>query len=82
MTDKFSNTTYSPARNVFVITKDTEIVPLPKALRVSGAGDLTFRTVDSSVDVTMTVFAGEILPFRIQYVRSVGTTVGTVYGLA
>ena len=82
MSDKFSNTTYSPAREVFVVTPDTVITPLPKAIRASAAGNITFKAVDSTTDVTMYLAAGEILPVRVQIVRSVGTTVPTIYGLA
>ncbi len=83
MYDKFSDTTYSPARQVYLITPgNNPIEPLPKAIRAGSAGNITFRAVDSNVDVTMTVVAGETLPIRVQFVRAAGTTVTTVHGLA
>jgi hypothetical protein len=80
----FSDDVDNPARKVFAITPDnadTAINPLPKALRVDGAGTITFRAVDSAADVTWNVLAGDILPVRALYVRSTGTNV-TVHGLA
>lgn len=84
MYDKFSDTTYSPARLVYLITPsaNTPIDPLPKAIRAGSSGNITFRAVDSSTDVTMVVVAGEVLPIRAQFIRVAGTTVTTIHGLA
>jgi hypothetical protein len=84
MYDKFSDTTSSPARLVYLITPSasTPIEPLPKAIRAGTAGTITFRAVDSTVDVVMSVVTGEILPIRAQFIRVAGTTVTTIHGLA
>ena len=84
MYDKFSDTTSSPARQVYLITPNATapVDPLPKAIRVGSDGTIAFRAVDSINDVTMTVLAGEILPIRVQYIRIAGTTVTTIHGLA
>jgi hypothetical protein len=88
MADKFSSfsdAVDAPSRNVFLITlSDTvEINPMPKAIRADTAGVIVFRTVDSTADVTMSVGAGETLPFRVQFIRATGTTSGIViHGLA
>ena len=80
----FTDSVYAPARNVFVITPHAtnEVSPKPKAIRADTAGTITFRTVDGSADVVMTVSAGEILPVRVKYVRVSGTTVTLIHGLA
>ena len=84
MYDKFSDTTSSPARLVYLITPSATaaIDPLPKAIRAGSDGTIAFRAVDSTSDVTMTVLAGEILPIRAQFIRVAGTTVTTIHGLA
>lgn len=84
MTDNFSSyidTVDAPARRVFLITpSDTaELAIVPKAIRADSIGVIVFRTIDSTVDVTMNVSAGETLPYRVQYVRA--ATTATVHGL-
>lgn len=81
MYNKFNNTTGSPARQVFLITPgNTAIDPLPKALLMGSAGNITLRAVDSAADVTISVNSGDILPIRAQFVRA-STTVTQVFAL-
>lgn len=86
MVDKFdgSDGVSAPGRKVFVITPHATnaVDPLPKAIRANGAGDITFRAVDSSADVTVTVAAGEVLDVRPLYIRATGTTVAVIHGIA
>ncbi len=88
MSDKFAkddDIVFAPAREVFLITpSDTdEVSPTPKAIRADDAGEITFRTVDGSEDVTMAFAAGEVLAVRVKYLRETGTTVpAAIHGLA
>ena len=80
MADNFQNmadTVVSPARKAFNPVQtdaDTAIDPLPKAVRCQAAGTIKYRAVDSAVDVTETVAAGERLDVRMLYIRDTGTT--------
>lgn len=71
-----------PATHVFAVTPhDTN--PLAsncKALRANTSGTVTFRAQDSAADVTLNVFAGELLPpVLVTHVRATGTT-ATLHG--
>lgn len=78
-----SDSPVSPARRATAIQPgDAPLSPLPKAIYVGGAGNLTLRTVDSAADVTLVVHAGQILPLRAAYVRTVGTTATGLVALA
>lgn len=76
--------TTAPARQAFAITKSDSnpITPLPRAVRVNVAGTVAFRAVDSAADVTITVYAGEVIPARVQFIRDAGTTASGFVGLA
>lgn len=85
--DDFANladSPISPARRAFaIVPSDAALVdPLPKALYVGGAGNLTLRAVDSSADVTLAVQAGQIVPLRASHVRAAGTTATGLVALA
>lgn len=73
-----------PARSAFtILPSDTQsLAILPKAILVGSAGQIALRAVDSSVDVTLTVAPGQLLPIRALYVRATGTTAGALVGLA
>lgn len=73
----------SPVRHVWEITPHdlNAIDPLPRAVRVNGAGTMVFRTVDSSADVALTVKDAECLVARIKYIRATGTTATGFHGL-
>lgn len=85
MADKFhsySDNVAAPARQAYVITPhaDNAIDPLPKAVRFWTAGTVTYRAVDSAVDVVgEPVAAGEVLEVRMQYIRSFSGTGITGY---
>lgn len=68
--------TYAPARDMFKVTPNNsqEISPLPKAILFGAEGVATVRAIDSDSDVQIPVYAGFILPVRIKWVRSTGTT--------
>ena len=74
----------NPARQAFAVTPSdsAELPILPKALIVGGGGALVLRAVDSAVDVTVTVLAGQMLPIRAQFVRATGTSASNIVGLA
>lgn len=86
MADSFStqDSVFAPARQMYAITPHAtnEVSPIPKAIRADTSGTICFRAVDSSIDVTVNVAAGEIIPVRALYVRATGTTVSTIHGLA
>jgi hypothetical protein len=87
MTDRFasnSDAVFAPARDVFLISPhdSNPIVPVPKAIRANGAGNIVFRAIDSAADVTVTVVAGEVLSIRARWIRATGTTVAAIHGLA
>lgn len=71
-------------RNIFAITPHATnpVSPIPRLIRADGAGTITFRTIDATADVTMTVVAGERIEGRFQYIRVSGTTVATLHGFA
>lgn len=78
-----SDSPVSPARRASAIQPgDAPLAPLPRAIFVGGAGDITLRAVDSPVDVTLAVQAGQILPLRAAYVRAAGTTATGLVALA
>ena len=75
-------TVTASADTIFTITP-SDTVPLstiPKALRVTAAGNLAIRGTGSS-PVTIPVVANETLPIRARYIYATGTT-ATVVGLA
>ena len=75
----------NPARKAFAVTPSdsAEIPILPKALLIGGAGgDLTLQAVDSSVDVTLAVSAGQLVTIRARFVRASGTTATNIIALA
>lgn len=81
----FIDNVSAPARRATVVTPvdtDTVLDPLPKALIIGGAGNLKFRAVDSSADVTIPVSAGQIVPVRAVYVRLTGTTATNIVALS
>ena len=57
-----------------------ELFPIPKAIRVNGAGDLALRGRDG-VAVTFAVAAGETLPLRPKVVLATGTTATGIVAL-
>ena len=49
---------------------------------VGGAGEIVLRALDSAVDVTIAVQAGQLLPIRARFVRATGTTATGLVSLA
>lgn len=88
MVDKFEtylDTPWQPVDETFLITPHdvTAIDPVPKAVRFNGAGDVTYRALKSTADVTETADAGTILPVRMEFIRVALTTVtGNIIGYA
>tara|TARA_B110001454_G_C12671813_1_gene414090 strand:+ start:895 stop:1155 length:261 start_codon:yes stop_codon:yes gene_type:complete len=85
MSDSFSSTAdtvSAPGRKMFAITPHATnaLNPIPKAIRCDVAGTVALRAIDSSVDVSITMAAGEVLAVRAQYVRAAGTT-ATLHGM-
>lgn len=73
-----------PGVSAFAITPHAtdEVNPIPRALYVGVAGNLTVRLMNDSADVLFVgVPAGTVLPIRPQYVRASGTTAGSLVGL-
>ncbi len=87
MADTFNteiDTISSPARLAYAITPHAtnEIDPLPKAIYVGTAGNITLRTVGGSADVVFkNVLAGQILDVRARFIRAAGTTAADIIGL-
>ena len=86
MTDRFVGTADSPstpARQAFAVTPTdaTIIYPLPKAIICGGAGNLVVLAVDSTVAVTIPVFAGQQLDIRAEKIMA-ATTATNIVGLA
>lgn len=68
----------SPATRHFAITPaDADLAIRPRVLRCSVAGTVVVRD-ETGTDVTYTMVAGEILPFRAVQVRAASTA--TVVG--
>lgn len=87
MIDSFQNygdSAADPARRAFAVTPSdaAELTLLPKALLIGGAGNVVLRPVDSPVDVSVAVVAGQIVPIRARYVRATGTTATAIVALA
>ncbi len=88
MVDRFdsqTDTASQPAREAFAITPHAtnEIDPLPKAIYVGTAGDVTLRAAGSASDVLFkNVAAGQIIDVRARYIRVAGTTAADIVGLA
>lgn len=87
MIDSFQNygdSAADPARRAFAVTPSdaAELTLLPKALLIGGAGNVVLRAVDSPVDVSVAVVAGQIVPIRARYVRATGTTATAIVALA
>lgn len=74
----------SPARLAFAIapSDSAELAILPKAIVAGSAGTVALRAVDSAADVTLTVQAGQMIPLRVRFVRSTGTTATGLVALA
>lgn len=74
----------APARHAFAVVPSdaVELSPLPKALLIGGAGTVSLRAIDSSVDVQIAVLAGQLLPIRARFVRAAGTSATAIIGLA
>lgn len=74
---------FMTSREPYEVTPhNTDPLPtLPKALLMGAAGDVVFRGIDSSADITMTVEAGFYLLVQAQYVRATGTTVSQIIAL-
>jgi hypothetical protein len=80
MYGKYTNTTSSPADEVFLITpSNTPLAILPKAIRADSAGTITFRASGSATSVTLNLQAGEVLAVR-PIIVSAATAV--IHGLA
>lgn len=84
MPDEFANVEelMAPARNAFAITPHatTALAEVPKGIHCNVAGDIACRFVDDSADVTLTLVAGAVYPYRLSHVRVAGTT-ATIVGL-
>lgn len=81
MYGKYSDTTSTPAREMFVITASSApLNPLPKALRADSDGTVTLKAVDSTTPVTISVQAGELILVRASHVTAF--TVTALHGLA
>lgn len=80
----FGDSIGDPARRAFTVTPSdsAELVSLPKALLIGGAGIVVLRPVDSAADVTIPVVAGQIVPIRASFVRATGTTATQIVALA
>ncbi len=57
----------------------TDIANRPRALRFNGAGDVVIRD-RAGTDITYTVTAGEVMPFRGVRILSTGTTATGIVG--
>lgn len=81
--EKFSDTVFSPAREMFAIVPHATnpVDPMPKAIRCDVGRTVALRAADSAADVSITMRAGEELHVRVLYVRAAGTT-ATLHGLA
>lgn len=73
-----------PATHIFAITPhDTNALPATcKAIRADAAGAVTFRTIDSAANVTLTLAAGEYVSAIITHVRDTGTDAIVIHGFA
>ena len=68
----------SPAEGHLAITpSDTPLTDIPKAIYVGGAGTLVMQD-KNAVDVTYTVLAGAIIPFRPTIIKAASTATGIV----
>ena len=64
------------AYGAFAITP-SDTVPIAggtRAILANGAGNVVCKLPGSTLDVTVTVAAGGIIPFRVSHVRATGTT--------
>jgi hypothetical protein len=71
------------AKEAVTLTKhDTNaLARQPEQLLVGAAGNAVVRAQGSSADITLTgLAAGQVIPLRIAYLRSTGTT-ATIIGL-
>lgn len=71
-----------PARQMFeIIPHATNPLPVvPRCIYCEAAGTVVVRAIDSSADITLTLTQGQILPLRVGWVRSAGTT-AQIYGM-
>jgi hypothetical protein len=72
----------APAVHAFAITPhNTDPLPqMPKAIRANTGGNVVFRALDSTADVTMTLAAGEVLPVIITHIRTTASWPGNSLG--
>lgn len=77
-----NDTVIAPARRMWlVVAHDTNAQPfLTKAIRANSAGTIVFKPVDSAIDVTLTVVAGEQIAVRTLFIRAASTAV--VHGIS
>lgn len=69
------------ARRCFSITPHaTDANIVTRGFMVNVAGNVAVRFADDSADVTLTLLAGVVYPFRIKYVRVSGTTATGIFG--
>ena len=69
------------ARRCFAITPHASNEnTVTRGFMVNVAGNVAVRFVDDTADVTLTLQAGVVYPFRIKYVRVAGTTATGIFG--
>lgn len=74
------NLTTSAERHYSITPSDSaDLSPIPRALYFGTAGDVAIRD-EKGTDITYTVTAGSILPFRPTRVLSTGTTATGIVG--
>ncbi len=74
----------APAERAFTVTPhDTNpLANITRGLYVGSTGDVTCRLKGDTSDVVFSsVPAGALLPFRIEYVRTTGTTASDIVGV-
>lgn len=71
-----------PAGSAATVTpNDATAIPETMALWVGGAGDLALRFIDGSEVTIAGVAAGTVLPFRVDLVKTTGTTATSIVAL-
>ena len=71
----YTNSAASPSANAITPHATNEVDPIPRAVYVGAAGNLTVRLMNDSADVLFVgVPAGTILPIRPKFVRAAGTS--------
>lgn len=66
--------TMYPRHAAFVTKSDSDVFDGPANIRVYGAGDIVVTPAADMADVTLTLAAGEDVPFMVIAVKSTGTT--------